>query len=49
MQHWRQVKVQETAAAIKAVGAQNFVLATDLGRPATRHRPTGCRCSSSSS
>lgn len=32
MRHWRQVKVQETAAAIKAIGARNFVLATDLGQ-----------------
>jgi hypothetical protein len=32
MRHWREVKVQETADAIKAVGAQNFVLATDLGQ-----------------
>lgn len=32
MRHWRQVKVQETAAAIKEVGPQNFILATDLGQ-----------------
>jgi hypothetical protein len=32
MRHWRQVKVQETAAAVKEVGAQHFVLATDLGQ-----------------
>ena len=32
MRHWRVVKVEETAAAIKEVGAQNFVLATDLGQ-----------------
>jgi Family of unknown function (DUF6282) len=32
MQHWREVKVQETAAAIKEVGTQNFILATDLGQ-----------------
>ena len=32
MRHWRQVKVGETAAAVKEVGAQNFVLATDLGQ-----------------
>jgi hypothetical protein len=30
--HWRRVKVDETAAAVKEVGAQNFVLATDLGQ-----------------
>ena len=32
MTRWRQVKVAETAQAIKAVGAANFVLATDLGQ-----------------
>src|SRR5207302_6330398 len=32
MRHWRQVKVEETAAAIKEVGPQNFILATDLGQ-----------------
>jgi len=32
MRHWRRVKVEETAAAIKEIGAQNFVLATDLGQ-----------------
>jgi hypothetical protein len=26
------VKIEETAAAIKEVGAQNFILATDLGQ-----------------
>jgi hypothetical protein len=32
MRHWRQVKVEETAAAVKEIGAQSFVLATDLGQ-----------------
>jgi hypothetical protein len=32
MTHWRQVKVAETAQAIKVVGAQHFVLGTDLGQ-----------------
>jgi hypothetical protein len=32
MRHWRRVKVEETAAAIKEIGAPNFVLATDLGQ-----------------
>ena len=32
MRHWRRVKVEETAAAIKEMGAQNFVLGTDLGQ-----------------
>ena len=32
MQHWREVKIDETATAIKDVGAENFILATDLGQ-----------------
>ncbi len=32
MRTWRRVKVQETAQAIKEIGAQHFVLATDLGQ-----------------
>jgi len=32
MRHWRRVKVEETAAAVKEIGAQNFLLATDLGQ-----------------
>ena len=32
MRHWRLVKIEETAAAIKEVGAPNFILATDLGQ-----------------
>ena len=32
MRHWRRVKVEETAAAVKEVGAHNFILATDLGQ-----------------
>jgi hypothetical protein len=32
MTHWRQVKVAETAQAIKTVGAEHFILATDLGQ-----------------
>src|SRR5262249_3111537 len=32
MRNWRRVKVEETAAAIKEAGAQNFILATDLGQ-----------------
>lgn len=29
---WRRIRVQETVDAIKAIGAKNFVLGTDLGR-----------------
>src|SRR6266403_525853 len=32
MRHWRRVKVEETAAAVKEVGAENFILATDFGQ-----------------
>ncbi len=32
MRHWRRVKVEETAAAVKEVGAENSILATDLGQ-----------------
>ncbi len=32
MRHWCRVKVEETAAAVKEIGAPNFVLATDLGQ-----------------
>jgi len=32
MRHWRQVTPQETAEAIRAVGAEHFVLSTDLGQ-----------------
>jgi hypothetical protein len=32
MRHWRRVKVEETAAAVKEIGPQNFILATDLGQ-----------------
>jgi hypothetical protein len=32
MRHWRQVTYQESASHIKAVGAEHFILATDLGQ-----------------
>lgn len=32
MRHWRRVKIEETAAVVKEIGAQNFILATDLGQ-----------------
>jgi len=41
MRFWRQVKVEETAAAIKEVGPQNFVLATDLGQTGNPSPPDG--------
>ena len=41
MRHWRLVKVEETAAAIKEVGPQNFILATDLGQTGNPSPPDG--------
>jgi hypothetical protein len=32
MRHWRRVKVEETAGVVKEIGAQHFILATDLGQ-----------------
>ena len=32
MRHWRRVKVEETVSVVKEIGAQNFILATDLGQ-----------------
>ena len=32
MSHWKNVSVKDNAEAIKAVGAQHFVLGTDLGQ-----------------
>jgi len=41
MRHWRQVPLQESAEAIKAVGAEHFVLATDLGQTGNPSQPDG--------
>jgi hypothetical protein len=41
MRHWREVKIQETAAAVKEVGVQNFILATDLGQMGNPSPPDG--------
>lgn len=35
MRAWRQVKVQETVQVIKALGAESFILGTDLGSAGT--------------
>jgi hypothetical protein len=32
MRHWRRVKIEETAAAVRDIDARNFILATDLGQ-----------------
>ncbi|HEX9322411.1 MAG TPA: DUF6282 family protein [Xanthobacteraceae bacterium] len=41
MRHWRLVKIEESATAIKEVGAQNFILATDLGQTGNPSPPDG--------
>ena len=42
MRHWREVKIQETAAVIEEIGAQNFILAMQptSARQVTRPRWT---------
>jgi hypothetical protein len=41
MRHWRQVTYKESASHIKDVGAQNFVLGTDLGQTGNPSQPDG--------
>jgi hypothetical protein len=41
MRHWRQVTVKESADHVKAVGAQHFVLGTDLGQTGNPSQPDG--------
>ena len=41
MRHCREVKIQETAAVIEEIGAQNFILATDLGQTGNPTSPDG--------
>jgi len=41
MRHWRQVTYKESAAHIKAVGAEHFVLGTDLGQTGNPSQPDG--------
>jgi hypothetical protein len=41
MRHWRLVSHKESADAIKAVGAEHFVLATDLGQTGNPSQPDG--------
>jgi hypothetical protein len=41
MRHWRQVTNKESAQHIKDVGAQNFVLGTDLGQTGNPSQPDG--------
>src|SRR5712691_8611790 len=41
MRHWRQVTYKESAAHIKAVGAEHFILGTDLGQTGNPSQPDG--------
>jgi hypothetical protein len=41
MRHWRQVTYKESAEHIKAVGAESFVLGTDLGQTGNPSQPDG--------
>src|SRR5438445_560537 len=41
MRHWRQVTYKESATHIKEVGAENFVLGTDLGQTGNPSQPDG--------
>jgi len=41
MRHWRLVTPKESAEHVKAVGAEHFVLATDLGQTGNPSQPDG--------
>ena len=41
MQHWKQISFDDMAKAIQAVGAQHFILATDLGQTGNPIHPDG--------
>src|SRR2546425_8671463 len=41
MRHWRQVTYKESAGHITAVGAENFILGTDLGQTGNPSQPDG--------
>ncbi|HEY8368111.1 MAG TPA: DUF6282 family protein [Thermodesulfobacteriota bacterium] len=41
MSHWKRVTPEDNAKAIKAVGAEHFVLATDLGQVGNPSHPDG--------
>ncbi|HEU5321347.1 MAG TPA: DUF6282 family protein [Methylomirabilota bacterium] len=41
MRHWRQVTYKESADHVKAVGAEHFVLGTDLGQTGNPSQPDG--------
>lgn len=41
MQHWKQVSSADMAKAIKTIGPQSFILATDLGQIGNPIHPDG--------
>ena len=41
MRHWRQVTYKESAEHVKAIGAENFLLGTDLGQTGNLSQPDG--------
>jgi hypothetical protein len=41
MRHWRQVTYKESADHVKAVGAESFILSTDLGQTGNPSQPDG--------
>ncbi len=41
MRHWRQVTYKESAEHVRAVGAEHFVLSTDLGQTGNPSQPDG--------
>ena len=41
MRHWRQVTLKESAEHIKAIGAENFIISTDLGQTGNPSQPDG--------
>jgi microsomal dipeptidase-like Zn-dependent dipeptidase len=41
MTHWKRVSAEDNAAAVKAIGAQHFVIGTDLGQTGNPSHPDG--------
>jgi hypothetical protein len=41
MTHWKRVSAEDNAAAVKAVGAQHFLMGTDLGQTGNPSHPDG--------
>jgi Family of unknown function (DUF6282) len=41
MTHWKRVSAEDNAAAVKAVGAQHFIMGTDLGQTGNPSHPDG--------